>query len=130
MITALITRITSEAVKNILGFELKHVGINEINENNAINSTEEFASLFSLPLKEGSDSIFTGTDFEITKTKASGAHGHLAIGTNNINRAMAYFKRKVISILPETAKEKNVKLTAVYLDKEISGFAIYLLQKS
>jgi len=36
---------------------------------------------------------------------------------------------KNISILPETAKEKEGKLKAVYLDQEISGFAIHLLQK-
>lgn len=124
-----ISDITSEAVKNMLGFELMHVGINENNKEDAESSAEEFASLLSLPVKEGNSSIFVGTEFEIMKTKFLGEHGHLAIGTNSINRAVAYFKRNGVSILPETAKEKNGRMTAVYLDKEISGFAIHLLQK-
>ena len=124
-----IAEITSEAVKNMLGFELMHVGINENSEENAQSSAEEFASLLSLPVKDGTSSIFAGTEFEIMKTKFLGEHGHLAIGTNSINRAVAYFRRNGISILPETAKEKNGRMIAVYLDKEISGFAIHLLQK-
>ncbi len=124
-----IAEITSEAVKNMLGFELMHVGINENNKEDAQSSAEEFASLLSLPVKEGNNSIFAGTEFEIMKTKFLGEHGHLAIGTNSINRAVAYFKRNGISTLPETVKEKNGNIIAVYLDKEISGFAIHLLQK-
>ena len=124
-----ITKITSEAVKNMLGFELMHVGINENNQENAENSAKEFASLLSLPVKDGNSSLFVGSEFEIMKNKFLGNHGHLAIGTNSINRAVAYFARNGISTLPETAKEKNGRVAAVYLDKEISGFAIHLLQK-
>jgi len=36
---------------------------------------------------------------------------------------------KGVSFLPETTKEKDGKLKAIYLDQEISGFAIHLLQK-
>jgi 2-dehydro-3-deoxyphosphogluconate aldolase/(4S)-4-hydroxy-2-oxoglutarate aldolase len=53
----------------------------------------------------------------------------MAIATNDIHRAIAYLKTKGISILPETAKEDKGKLKAVYIDQEISGFAIHLLQK-
>lgn len=124
-----ITKITAEAVKNMLGFELMHVGINEKDGESALYAAKEFASLLSLSVKEGTSSIFAGTEFEIMKSKFLGAHGHLAIGTNSIRRAIAYFERAGISILPETAKEKNGRMIAVYLDKEISGFAIHLLQK-
>ncbi len=124
-----IAEITSEAVKNMLGFELMHVGINENNKEDAESSAKEFASLLSLPVKDGNSSLFVGSEFEIMKSMFLGEHGHLAIGTNNINRAVAYFKRNGISILPETVKEKNGRIIAVYLDKEISGFAIHLLQK-
>ena len=124
-----IAEITSEAVKNMLGFELMHVGINEKNEESALNSAKEFETLLSIHVKEGTSSIFAGTEFEIMKTMFLGEHGHLAIGTNSINRAVAYFKRNGVSILPETAKEKNGRMIAVYIDKEISGFAIHLLQK-
>jgi len=36
---------------------------------------------------------------------------------------------KGISVLPGTAKEKDGKLKAIYIDQEISGFAIHLLQR-
>ncbi|GAI55404.1 unnamed protein product, partial [marine sediment metagenome] len=49
--------------------------------------------------------------------------------TNNIHRAITYLKMKGISLLPETAEEKDGKLKAVYLDQEVSGFAVHLLQK-
>ncbi len=58
-----------------------------------------------------------------------GEHGHIAIATNDIHRAITYLKMKGISLLPETAKEKDGKLKAIYLDQEVSGFAIHLLQK-
>ncbi len=124
-----ITRITKEAVKNMLGFELMHLGINEDTESSAKSAADDFASLLSFPVKEGSSSFFAGTEFEIMKTKFLGAHGHIAIGTNSIERAIAYFRRNGVNTLPKTAKEKNGRMIAVYLDKEISGFAIHLLQK-
>ena len=61
--------------------------------------------------------------------KYLGEHGHIDMATNDIHRAIAYLKMKGISVLPETIKEKDGKLKLVYLDKEISGFAIHLLQK-
>ena len=124
-----ITRITKKAVKNMLGFELMHLGINENNESKAQSAANDFALLLSLPVKEGSSSVFAGTEFEIMKEKYLGEHGHIAIGTNSIERAIAYFRQNGISTLPETTKEKNGRMIAVYLDKEISGFAIHLLQK-
>jgi 2-dehydro-3-deoxyphosphogluconate aldolase/(4S)-4-hydroxy-2-oxoglutarate aldolase len=65
----------------------------------------------------------------VTKKPFLGKKGHIAIATNNIDRAVAYLKRKSVSILPETAKERAGKLQAVYIGKEISGFAIHLIQR-
>ncbi len=73
--------------------------------------------------------MFAGTGFEVMKSKYLGAHGHIAISTNHIQRAIAYLKRQGVNTLPETAKEKDGKLKAIYLDSEISGFAVHLLQK-
>ncbi|MFH1961323.1 MAG: keto-hydroxyglutarate-aldolase/keto-deoxy-phosphogluconate aldolase, partial [bacterium] len=84
---------------------------------------------FYFPIKEGTSSIFAGPGFEIMKSQYLGKHGHIAIATNDIHRAITYLKMKNISALPETAKEKEGKLKAIYLDQEVSGFAIHLLQK-
>lgn len=124
-----ITRLTKEAVSTMLGFEFAHLGINEETKDKALNSANLLSRLFYFPIKEGTNSIFAGPGFEVIKNKYLGKHGHIAIATNNIHRAITYLKIKGISVLPETAKEKEGKLKAVYLDQEVSGFAIHLLQK-
>jgi 2-dehydro-3-deoxyphosphogluconate aldolase/(4S)-4-hydroxy-2-oxoglutarate aldolase len=124
-----ITRLTREAVSTILGFGFAHLGINEQNRDKAFASASSLSELFFFPLKEGASSVFAGGSFEITKSQFPGKMGHIAISTNHIHRAIAYLKRRGISILHETAKEKEGKLTAVYIEKEVSGFAIHLVQK-
>ena len=124
-----ITRLTKEAVSTMLGFEFAHLGINEENKDKALNSANQLSNLFYFPIKEGTNSIFAGPGFEFVKNRFLGKHGHIAIVTNDIHRAITYLKMKNISLLPETAKEKEGKLKAVYLDQEVSGFAIHLLQK-
>jgi len=124
-----ITRLTKEAVSTMLGFEFAHLGINEENEDKALNSANLLSGLFYFPIKEGTSSIFAGSGFEVIKNRFLGEHGHIAIATQDIHRAITYLKKKGISVLPETAKEKDGKLKAIYLDQEISGFAIHLLQK-
>jgi len=124
-----ITRLTREAVSTVLGFEFAHLGINEETKDTALNSANQLSRLFYLPVKEGASSIFTGSDFEVMKNQYLGKHGHIAIATNDIYRTISYLKMKGISLLPETAKEKDGKLKAIYLDQEVSGFAIHLLQK-
>ncbi|MDD5015330.1 MAG: keto-hydroxyglutarate-aldolase/keto-deoxy-phosphogluconate aldolase, partial [Atribacterota bacterium] len=124
-----ITRLTREAVSIILGFEFAHLGINEENKDKALNSANQLSHLFYFSLKEGATSVFAGSSFEIIKNKYLGKHGHIAIATNDIHRAITYLKMKGISTLPETAKEKDDKLKAIYIAQEVSGFAIHLLQK-
>jgi len=124
-----ITRITKEAISTMLGFEFTHLGINEETKDKALDSANQLSGFFYLPLKEGATSIFAGPGFEVMKNRYLGKHGHIAIATNDIHRAITYLKMKGISILPETAKEKDSTLKAIYLDQEVSGFAIHLLQK-
>jgi len=123
-----ITAITKEAISTLLGFRVAHIGINEESKENALDSAGLLSQIFNFAVKEGNSSVFAGSGVEIMKKKYLGEHGHIAIATNDIQRAIAYLKRKNVSILPETAKESEGKLKAVYLDKEVSGFAIHLLQ--
>jgi 2-dehydro-3-deoxyphosphogluconate aldolase/(4S)-4-hydroxy-2-oxoglutarate aldolase len=124
-----ITRLTKEAVATMLGFEFMHLGINEETAESALESANLLSQLFSFSVKEGNSSVFAGTGFEIMKNKYLGAHGHIAISTNHIQRAIAYLKRQGIATKPDTVKEMGGKLKVIYLDVEISGFAIHLLQK-
>ena len=124
-----ITEITREAISTMLGFQLAHLGINEDSREKALNLADLLSRTFYFSTKEGSSSVFSGTGFEVMKKRYLGEHGHIAISTNNIIRAIAYLKRKGISVLAETAKESDGKLKAVYLDMNVSGFAIHLMQK-
>lgn len=124
-----ITKLAREAVLLALNFEFAHLGLNEPDEQRAKADVETMTKLFSLVPKDGTSSIFAGTGLEFTKSPGLGSHGHLAISTLNIHRAIAYLKRKGVGTKSETAKEKDGKLIAVYLDTEVAGFAIHLLQK-
>ena len=124
-----VTEITREAVSTMLGFQLAHLGVNEENQEKALNSANLLSHTFYFTTKEGNSSIFAGSGFEIMKKKYLGEHGHIAVATNNISRAIAYLKRKGISVLPDTAKESNSQLKAIYLDMNVSGFAVHLIQK-
>ena len=63
------------------------------------------------------------------KGRSKGEKGHIAISTNHIHRAVAYLKRKGISTVPETEKETEGKARIIYLDQEVSGFALHLHEK-
>jgi len=124
-----ITRLTKEAIATMLGFSFSHLGINQESKEKALQATNLLSDLFHLPLKEGTSSFFAGEAFEIMKNRGLGKYGHIALATNDIHRAIVYLKMQGISVLPETAKEKDGKLKAIYIDQEVSGFAIHLLQK-
>lgn len=121
---------TREAVMTVHGFELKHVGINCADESEASKTADTFENLFGFVKKEGNSSIFAGSFIEAMKKPYLGSMGHIAIGCNNIERAVAYLSAIGTEVDMETAKydEKN-KLKAVYLPGEIAGFAVHLVQK-
>ncbi|SFR63228.1 bifunctional 4-hydroxy-2-oxoglutarate aldolase/2-dehydro-3-deoxy-phosphogluconate aldolase [Anaeromicropila populeti] len=125
-----ITELTKEAVKTMLGFEMKHVGINMPSEEEADKVASDFESLFGFHKKVGNSSIFAGSEVEVMKTPYLGANGHIAIATNFIERAMYHLEQKGYVFDMETAKyDAKGKLAAVYLKDEFGGFAIHLLQK-
>lgn len=124
-----ITELTREAVMTVMGFELKHIGINCENEAQADATAEVFSKAFGFAKKNGNSSIFAGTYIEAMKTPYLGAKGHIAVGTNNIERAVSYLEVLGVAVDMETAKYKDGKMTAVYLKDEVAGFALHLVQK-
>ena len=124
-----ITRLTAAAVCRIHGFELMHVGINESGEDAALETAGLLNSLFFLQSKIGNSSIFAGKAFEIMKSPYLGAHGHVGLAANSVERALAFLKGKGIGTRPETLKSEGGTIKVVYLDKEIAGFAIHISRK-
>lgn len=126
-----ITRLTREAVSIMLGFELAHVGINAENAEKSLGIAKWFAEVFRMPLKEGNNSNFAGTGIEVNKSTGRGKNGHIAIKTNNINRAIAYLGRNGVEVDMASAVKGDTEgsITSIYLNEEIGGFAVHLLQK-
>ena len=124
-----IKNLTREAVNTMLGFELRHVGINANSEEEADGVAGSFEKLFGFTKKAGSSSVFAGTAIEVMKAPYLGAHGHIAIGTNYIERAVYHMELQGFEFDMSTAKYKNDKLIAVYLKGELGGFAVHLVQK-
>ncbi len=124
-----IKRLTREAVNTMLGFEIRHVGINAQDENEAEDVAGSFEKLFGFAKKSGSSSVFAGTAIEVMKKPYLGTHGHIAIGTNYIERAIYHMELQGFEFDMDTAKQKDGKLVAVYLKGELGGFAVHLVQK-
>lgn len=126
-----IEALTKEAMNKMLGFEVMHVGINAGSEENGNAIMKMFTSLFGFSEKVGGKSNFSSDRIEIMKkADAPGTNGHLAIGTNYIDRAIAYLKAQGFKF-NEDSKMTNDKgeLCAIYLAEEIGGFGIHLVQK-
>ena len=126
-----ITALTKDAVKKMLGLEFLHMGINTEDKEDAEKAAKLFNFMFGMPLKETSKSIFAGDAFEFMMGKGPGKCGHIAIRTNFVDRAMAYFKRMGFEFDESTIAydDKTGKPKFVYFKDEIAGFAIHLLQK-
>ena len=124
-----IKNLTREAVNTMLGFELRHVGINANSEEEADGVAGSFEKLFGFTKKVGGSSVFAGTAIEVMKAPYLGANGHIAIGTNYIERAVYHMELQGFEFDMDTAKYKNGKLIAVYLKGELGGFAVHLVQK-
>lgn len=121
---------TREAVQTMLGFELAHVGINASDEKEAEAIADSFGRIFGLAKKAGNSSVFAGSAVEAMKKPYLGTHGHIAIRTNYLFRAVSYLETNGCALDRGTAKfDANGKMTAIYLKDEIGGFAVHLVQK-
>lgn len=124
-----ITAICKAAVKNMLGLELRHVGINSKDEEEAAKTAKTLCALFNLEYKPGNSSIFAGKEFEIMKSQGKGTHGHIAIAANDVDRAIYHIGRAGAAFdeSTRTTDEKGTKF--IYLSGEFAGFAIHLIRK-
>lgn len=123
-----IASLTKQSVALMLGFELRHIGMNFSSADEAKNIAKQLENVFQFSSQETEGSIFVGTQFEVLKKKNFGEHGHIAIATNFIERAIAYLALRGVRIKNETMNEKDGKLRTVFLDLEVGGFAVHLVQ--
>lgn len=122
-----ITVLCRDAVTKVHGFAFAHVGINEKDEKSATDTANLFGLLGFAP-KAGTSSIFNDTVIEVMKSPFRGTKGHIGFKCWNIERSLAYLEQFGFHGVQETAKSEKGKLTVIYLDREIGGFAIHLVR--
>lgn len=124
-----ITSICKDAVKTMLGFEIRHIGINIEDEEEAVQSARTLCALFDLEYRPGDASIFAGTGFEIMKRVQKGKYGHIAVAVSDVDRAIYHLARRGALFDEDTRKSDGKGTKFIYLSGEIGGFAIHLVRK-
>lgn len=125
-----ISALCHKAVEAAFGFQLDHVGINPAQGDHSEDLAGCFGSLFHKPITEGRSSYMLKGLVEVMKQPYLGAHGHLAISVNSIERACAYLRAQGVEFDPNTEKrDEKGGLKAVYLKDSLGGFAIHLMRK-
>lgn len=125
-----ITSICKESVKTMLGLSLAHVGINCENAAEAEKTAKTLCALFGFEYKAGNSSDFAGSAVECMKSPYLGKNGHIAIGTNSIDRAVYHLGLEGVEFDESTRKtDAKGNTKAIYLKDEFGGFAIHLMQR-
>lgn len=112
-----------------LGLKVVHFGVNCASGEEALKVAELFAHLFGLKIQDGNDSVYAGPMVELMKNSGRGTCGHIAIGTSDIFAAQKYLEKLGCKFASDSAKyNSDDRLVVIYLDQEIAGFAVHLLQ--
>lgn len=112
-------------------YALKHIGFNTQDDPSAQHLTNLLCHLFNVErAKETPVSVFTDSLFEIMKYNdpvKRGIHGHIALQTEDVEAAMADLSAKGITFQEDSIKrDPQGRITFVYLEQQVGGFAIHL----
>lgn len=117
----------------VFDFTMYHIGINMENADAACGVCDMLNDAFRFkPRDNGPSSRFAGTGIEVMKRIYRGQHGHFAVRTNNVDRAIIYLKEKGYEMDWDTVYYADGRIYTIYLKEEHSfgGFAVHLLQKA
>lgn len=120
-----------EAVAAMLGFTLRHVGVNcPGGAGEAESTAKAMAAVFGLGARVTSKSSFTGDIVEFMNGQGPGVHGHIAIGTNSVERAIYHLGRRGVEFKDETlALNEKGRPKFIYLKESFGGFGVHLILK-
>ena len=125
-----ITKLCRTAVDKMLGFTMVHVGLNCANPEEAEAVADEFDQAFGFEKKVGNSSVFASTYMEMMKKPFHGTHGHIAVATNSVTRALYHLEKRGYKVM-EGSQKYNAEgvMNVAYLDHEFGGFAVHLVLK-
>jgi len=109
-------------------YRIKHVGINNPNEEEARRSAALLCALFGLEeTLETPAAIFAGDIFEVMKHDRLGRCGHVAMQTEDVEAAMAQLAARGVAFDEKTIRrDENGKIKFIYLRDEYCGFRFHL----
>lgn len=123
-----IQAITAAAVQKMHGFTLQHIGVNTKDEPEAKTVADTLTAAFGCQQRATSKSYFAGDLFEIMLGAGPGTNGHIAVGCNNVLRAVKFLETRNITFDYETAKYDNKgNMSFIYINQEFGGFRIHLV---
>ena len=127
---ARVERLTAEAVTLMLGLQIRHIGINQSDAREAMDNARKLSMLTGWAIENDTDaSCFIGTGLEMMKHKGRGTHGHIALATRSIPRAMWHMERRGFAFDKQSAAYTTAgQLRLIYLEGEFAGFGIHLSQ--
>jgi len=122
-----VEEISREAVMKMLGMHVKHIGIN-CTETDGKATADKFANLLQGTVRETSKGYFGSEMIEVMVKEHFGTKGHIAIGVNNVERALAYYRALGVAFDENSITyddEGDAKFA--YFKEEIGGFKIHLV---
>ena len=127
---ARVERLAAEAVTLMLGLQIRHIGINQSDAREAMDNARKLSMLTGWPVENDSEgSCFVGAGLEVMKHKGRGTHGHIALATRSIPRAMWHMERRGFAFDKESAAYTSAgQMRLIYLEGEFAGFGIHLSQ--
>lgn len=126
-----ITALCKKVFKQLLRFELGHIGLHADTHNHAEIITKDLCTLMLQNKCIRDDRCFVGSAIEVYDRSIPGSTGYICIDTRDIERAMAYYKRRGVTFDQEQCiKDETGKINIIYLKKEVHGLAIHLHQKA
>lgn len=125
-----IRELTASAMKTMMGFEVVHSGIYCEGYAETDEVAADFAKAFGFQInKLATGPIFASKDIEIM-TKSYGDKGHIAIGTNSIERAIFYLESRGYAMKKDSLRyDAEGRPSFGYLEKQFGGYGIHLNQK-
>lgn len=127
-----ITALTKQAVATMLGFEVVSIGINAPNSEEASRIAGSFAGIFGFKQQEGENAYTAGAAIAVMKQPGRGTNGCLAVAANSVERAVYHLSAQGVAFdysADSTSYDSNGKLKGIYLQDEVGGFAVHLIQR-
>lgn len=125
-----ITALCREAVDAMLDLKLGHLGINCPDDTASRQTAQLLCSMLHMQSAEQHNSFFVGKrEFEIMKAPGRGTNGHIAIKCSNTERAIYHLEQRGIRFDPSSAKVENGRRHFIYMEGEVAGFAIHLVER-